>query len=351
MNTETFIENLIAQYPLCQIQDICKALYQSCYGCEHLIEDREACHNRIVREHCEMKRSSEKTVEMLMGNYARVSLSILDEGLSADTLTSLFMMTSRKESNAHALLQQHLSVLQKMIEEGKTPFDKESALLWLSAWKEVGYLPISHSKAYHDAYHPAYRLIHKDYLPYLPVLVMLDLRMKDHVVIAIDGHCGSGKTTLGTFLQSVYDASLVHVDDFYLQKSQRTKERYSQPGGNFDRERLEEEVLLPLSEGKPVVYHWFDCSSLTLTQEKITLPTKNMTIIEGSYSMYPSLRHYYDCSIFVDIEPDEQIARIKKRNPDLIDDFIEKWIPLENTYFDAFDVKNACDITITTTTQ
>ena len=238
-----------------------------------------------------------------------------------------------------------------MIEEGKTPFDKESALLWLSAWKEVGYLPISHSKAYHDAYHPAYRLIHKDYLPYLPVLVMLDLRMKYHVVIAIDGHCGSGKTTLGTFLQSVYDASLVHVDDFYLQKSQRTKERYSQPGGNFDRERLEEEVLLPLSEGKPVVYHWFDCSSLTLTQEKITLPTKNMTIIEGSYSMYPSLRHYYDCSIFVDIEPDEQIARIKKRNPDLIDDFIEKWIPLENTYFDAFDVKNACDITITTTTQ
>ena len=47
----------------------------------------------------------------------------------------------------------------------------------------------------------------------------------------------------------------------------------------------------------------------------------------------------------------QMVTHIKKRNPDLIDDFIEKWIPLENTYFDAFDVKNACDITITTTTQ
>ena len=73
-----------------------------------------------------------------------------------------------------------------------------------------------------------------------------------------------------------------------------------------------------------------------------------MTVIEGSYSMYPDLRKYYDCSIFVDIDPSMQIQRIARRNPDLLDDFRNKWIPLENAYFEAFDVQNACDLTIKT---
>ena len=35
------------------------------------------------------------------------------------------------------------------------------------------------------------------------------------LLIAIDGRCGSGKTTLGEALAKRLHASLIHMDDFY----------------------------------------------------------------------------------------------------------------------------------------
>ena len=58
------------------------------------------------------------------------------------------------------------------------------------------------------------------------------------LIIAIDGPCGSGKTTLASHLARELDAQTVHLDDFYLQPFQRTPQRLAQPGGNLDRERL-----------------------------------------------------------------------------------------------------------------
>lgn len=346
MNTETFITDLLRKYPYSTVQDVCKALYQSCYGCGHFVDDIVACKERIIKEHTSLQSQPSSHIEPLDGNYVRLYLSILDDGMSADTLTSLFCVSARKEPYAIVALEDKLSVLKQMITDGKTPFEKTTALEWIQNWKEGTYLPISHSDLYRNTYHPAYRVIHRDYVPYIPVLQYIDAHKKDHMVIAIDGHCGAGKTTLGVFLKDIYHANLIHVDDFYLQKHQRTPERYSQPGGNFDRERLEEEVLQPLQEGKTVSYHWFDCSTFSLSNDLIRLEDHSVTIIEGSYSMYPSLRKYYDCSIFVDIDPQLQIERIARRNPDLVEDFRSRWIPLENTYFDAFDVQNACDITL-----
>ena len=348
MNTETFISDLLEKYPSSTVQDVCKALYQSCYGCGHFVDDVQACKERITTEYASLHTGTSQHVEPLDGNYVRLCLSILDDGMSADTLASLFAASARKEPYAIVALEEKLSTLKQMIADGRTPFDPSASLQWISDWKDGTYLPISHSERYRNTYHPSYRVIHKDFVPYIPVLLHIDRNRKDHMVIAIDGHCGAGKTTLGVFLKQIYGAAVVHVDDFYLQKHQRTQERYSQPGGNFDRERLEEEVLIPLHEGKTVRYHWFDCSTFSLSADRITLPDTGMTVIEGSYSMYPDLRKYYDCSIFVDIDPSMQIQRIARRNPDLLDDFRKKWIPLENAYFEAFDVQNACDTTIKT---
>ena len=81
----------------------------------------------------------------------------------------------------------------------------------------------------------------------------IDRRMKEkqkgaqfnpsQLLIAIDGMCGSGKTTLGQLLQSVYDCNLFHMDDFFLRPEQRTPERMAQVGGNVDYERFQKEIL------------------------------------------------------------------------------------------------------------
>ena len=54
------------------------------------------------------------------------------------------------------------------------------------------------------------------------------------------------------------------MDDFFLRPEQRTPERFSEPGGNVDRERFLSEVLLPLRQGEAVDYRRFDCATFTI---------------------------------------------------------------------------------------
>ena len=165
-------------------------------------------------------------------------------------------------------------------------------------------------------------------------------------IVAVDGRCASGKTTLAKVLSEMLDCSLVHTDDFYLQPFQRTPERYAEPGGNLDRERLIAEVLLPLKNGAQVSYRPFDCKKMSLGEE-ISLPLKGIYIIEGSYSCHPELRCYYDMAVFVTTDRKTQKERICMRNgEDRLDDFLNKWIPLEEKYFEAFDVEGKADVVI-----
>ena len=77
-------------------------------------------------------------------------------------------------------------------------------------------------------------------------------------IVAIDGCCASGKSTLGARLSEALGCPLFHLDDFFLRPEQRTPERFAQPGGNMDRERLEAEVLAPLRRGEAAVYRFAD---------------------------------------------------------------------------------------------
>ena len=45
------------------------------------------------------------------------------------------------------------------------------------------------------------------------------------ILVAIDGRCGSGKTTLGEYLKGQFDCNLFHMDDFFLRMEQRTPDR------------------------------------------------------------------------------------------------------------------------------
>ena len=171
-------------------------------------------------------------------------------------------------------------------------------------------------------------------------------RGRDLFILAIDGRCASGKTSLAKELSERLDCNVIHADDFYLQAFQRTKERYSEPGGNLDRERLAREILLPLKEGKSPLYRPFLCHSMSFGEE-IRLPEKAIYIIEGSYSCHPELRTFYDMTVFVTADPETQKQRIRSRNgEERLADFIGKWIPLEERYFQAFDVMQNADAVV-----
>lgn len=171
---------------------------------------------------------------------------------------------------------------------------------------------------------------------------------KAPLIIAIDGRCASGKTTLADMLCSELDCNVIHTDDFYLQPFQRTRERYAEPGGNLDRERLLKEVLLPLSEGKRPLYQPFDCSRMCFSNA-IRLTEKDIYIIEGSYSCHPELRSFYNLTVFVTTDTETQKQRIRERNgEDRLSDFLNMWIPLEERYFEAFEIESKADIVVRT---
>ena len=170
------------------------------------------------------------------------------------------------------------------------------------------------------------------------------LLQKPHVVLAIDGPSASGKTTLAARLAARYGAQVLHMDDYFLQPHQRTPERYAEPGGNVDRERFLEEALLPLSRGEAYISRRFDCGSMALLEGKILQPGR-LTVVEGSYSLHPALSGYYDLRVLLAVERDRQSARILSRNgEDKHRQFMERWIPLENLYFEGTRVEERADM-------
>ena len=102
-------------------------------------------------------------------------------------------------------------------------------------------------------------------LRYLTEKINKLIKEKSCVVVGIDGSCTSGKSTLAGWLAERYDCNVFHMDDFFLRQEQRTEERFAEPGGNVDRERFAEEVLLPLvawknNEFKDFEYRPYICS-------------------------------------------------------------------------------------------
>lgn len=171
------------------------------------------------------------------------------------------------------------------------------------------------------------------------------LKRQDRVIVAIDGKCTSGKTTMASKLAQIYDCNVFHMDDFFLRPEQRTPERFAEVGGNVDYERFREEVLLPLESGKAFSYRPFDCSTFTIAPPVAVTP-KKLNIIEGTYSHHPYFGNPYDLKILMTVDEDTQRQRILERPAFLHKRFFEQWIPMENRYFNVLLFSDRIDITL-----
>ena len=158
-------------------------------------------------------------------------------------------------------------------------------------------------------------------------------------VIAIDGRAAAGKTTLASALQQKLQASVIHMDDFFLPMELRTRERFLEPGGNVHYERFREEVLPYLGKKEIFSYRVFDCACMDVHGEA-QVAAGAFRIVEGSYSQHPLFGKYADLTIFCDVDSGEQMARIEKRNgTQMAEVFRTRWIPLEEAYFEAYHIR------------
>jgi len=169
------------------------------------------------------------------------------------------------------------------------------------------------------------------------------LATRPKVLLAIDGPCGGGKTTLAAELKRTYDCNVLPMDHFFLRPEQRTAARLVEPGGNVDYERFLAEGLTPLKAGEAFTYRPFDCAKGDFGAE-IAVPPRPLNVVEGTYSLHPTLTDAYHIKVFLRLAPAEQLRRIAGRNGEnLLERFETEWIPMEKRYFAHFDVENQCE--------
>ena len=169
------------------------------------------------------------------------------------------------------------------------------------------------------------------------------LAEKERVIVAIEGSCTAGKSTLAEKLGREFACNVFHMDEFFLRPEQRTAQRLAQPGGNVDYERFYEELLLPLLAGKPFSYRPFDCGTMELA-EPVTVEPGCLTIVEGVYAMHPHFGDVYDLKIFLTVDEKTRRERILRRPAFLHKRFFEQWIPMEQLYFNTFSIQDRCHL-------
>lgn len=159
-------------------------------------------------------------------------------------------------------------------------------------------------------------------------------------VIVIDGMCGSGKSTLARALSEQLGAPEIHMDDFFLPFDLRTRQRLQEKGGNIHYERFEAEVLPFVGKQEAFSYRKFHCSDGSFSP--LVCGEGKVRIVEGSYSLHPRFRTAWQrmgaLTVFLSIPEAEQLRRLEQRNPDLMENFRTRWIPMENEYFAACQV-------------
>ena len=147
------------RYPLMQPQDAIKLIYQNEFGGGHLIRDEEACLNYLRREYADLEKDPSAQLYEDIGNgIMRVNLAALREE-DLEQLGKAFIDSAAKHKGTLDSFLNKLEVLQTLTSEGVFAFDLDALNAYLSEYKAAGYLAVSHSPEYRQAYKPAYRII------------------------------------------------------------------------------------------------------------------------------------------------------------------------------------------------
>ena len=334
MKFKEYLDNELNTRKSMELQDVIKMCYQAAFGAEHLLLDIQKAKAYFDEEFESTEVREKPLYEYISEDIARVDLGAWKaSGMPKEWLFDLFVMATKESYGGEKQMMENLGAALELMPEMSEFVDKYLA---------NGIRPVHHSQGYREVNKPAYRLVDRKHLRLIPVLVAAS--KLDGGTIVIDGPCASGKSTMAMQLAKILDGSVVRVDDFFLPPNLRTDDRLAEAGGNVHYERFKEEVLSGLMCGKEFSYTRFDCSVMDYG-DAVKVPATKWRIVEGSYSHHPYFGEYGDIRAYSWIDPEEQLRRILVRNgEEMAKRFETMWIPMENRYFESFDIKNKADI-------
>ena len=159
----------ISRYPLLQLQDLYKLIYQGALGSEHAVKDKESARVWLEQELQSLQDGPpEPTIDPIAesGDLVRVNLRpYLESGGDPDSLLNAFVITANEYRGSEEVLRINWAIARRLASEGRLPFKIEDMDALLAEMAEEGFPAIHHSALYEEAYRPAYRVVAAIYIP------------------------------------------------------------------------------------------------------------------------------------------------------------------------------------------
>jgi uridine kinase len=150
------------------------------------------------------------------------------------------------------------------------------------------------------------------------------------LVVAIDGHGGSGKSTIAAAVAGATGAALVHTDDFF-QAAGAPQGMQRSLGSYYEWRRLRAQALEPLRARRRASFRRFDWERGSGLDGVVTVDPAGLIVVEGVFSASPELADQVDRAVFIDTPEPERLRRLRGRlAPEEWDD---EWLLAEQAYF------------------
>ena len=319
--------------PSMQQEDAVKFVFQGMLGVGHLLSGREEAARSVAHEMDGLTADpAEPMIEDLSPAWCRLNLRGAMSACIGPRIIAGLMLESG--CDIPFTRRDVYDCCKRIAQSGENLLKDDTALDMIL---DEQWLP-SHSAVYRGKTQPAYRVISTDWIPCMKAVRAIAEKetCSGRLLITLDGPCASGKTRLAEKLARVFQGEVVHTDDFVVPHALKTPERLAVPGGNCDAERLAEEIVIPFKTGLPVKYRRYNCMEDRLMPEE-RLPDSRILILEGCYCNLPAVRAYADVRLFLDTAPEIRTARLLARESTAsMQQFRDRWIPLENAYFKAY---------------
>ena len=150
------------KYPMMQITDLLKLIYQNEFGPEHMIVDEEKSMEMIYRELETLPQDafSGEAVEDIGNGLCRVYLSAIKQELfCAADINRIFVLSANNTKGSRTGFEKKAALLLQFCNEGLLSFSLPDLKVALEELAASNYAPIRHSQTYRDFYAPAYRVV------------------------------------------------------------------------------------------------------------------------------------------------------------------------------------------------
>lgn len=154
-------------------------------------------------------------------------------------------------------------------------------------------------------------------------------------LVCVDGPAGSGKTTLAAAVARRTGAAVLHLDDLY--------EGWAGLGGVWD--RLEEQVLVPLAEGRPARYQRYDWVAGRFA-EWHDVPVPGVLVLEGCGSAPRAVDGRAGLIVWVEAPADVRLERGLTRDGAYMRPQWDRWMESEAAHFAREDTRARADVVV-----